>query len=134
MMENVCEQMIDIVGRDIESLNQRVVRNLNQKLHDDEFWSKASSLDVSWDDDETIVERRLLSLKQVIECVYALCDAIVDGYELLSRQVMREMRVCCRPPVSEEDCGIDGIVEKRLESAYGVKLYLRRLYLLLKSQ
>ena len=34
--------IMDIVGQrgEIESLNQKVVRNLNQKLHADEFWSE----------------------------------------------------------------------------------------------
>ena len=48
-MEDVCEQMMDIVGQrgEIESLNQKVVRNLNQKLHADEFWSDALNWEVA---------------------------------------------------------------------------------------
>ena len=127
-MEDICEQMIGIVSKKGESLNQRMVRNLNQKLHNEEFWSEA--LDVSWEEDDVAVVQQL-SLKQVIECAYALCDAIVGDYELLSRQVMKALRTCCRSPMSDY---VDGMVEECLESAYGMELYLRRLYLALRSQ
>ena len=46
-MEDVCEQMMDIVGQRGESLHQKVVRNLNQKLHADEFWSDALNWEVA---------------------------------------------------------------------------------------
>ena len=85
-MEDICKQMIGIASKKGESLNQRMVRNLNQKLHDEEFWSEA--LDVSWEEDDDAVVVDVVqqsSLKQVIECAYALCDAIVEDYELLSR-------------------------------------------------
>ena len=53
-MEDVCEQMMDIARgggkKMVESLSQKVMRNLSQRLHDDEFWSEALSV-VSWDDD-----------------------------------------------------------------------------------
>ena len=114
-----------IVSKRGESLNRRMVRNLNQKLHNDEFWSEA--LDVSWEEDDyaVVVDVQQLSLKQVIECAYALCDAIVEDYELLSRRVMKVLS--CRSPsrsVSEVDY-VDGMVEECLESAYGMELYLR---------
>ena len=123
-MEDICKQMIGIVSKKGESLNQRMVRNL--KLHDEEFWSEA--LDVSWeeDDDAAVVVDvvQQLSLKQVIECAYALCDAIVEDYELLSRRVMKVLRTRCHSPVSDAD-HVDGMMEERLESAYGMELYLR---------
>ena len=125
-MEDICEQMIGIASKKGESLNQRMVRNL--KLHDEEFWSEA--LDVLWDDDAVVVVQQL-SLKQVIECAYALCDAIVEDYELLSRRVMKVLRTRCCSPMSNY---VDGMMEERLESAYGMELYLRRLYLTLRSQ
>ena len=132
-MEDICEQMIGIVSKKGESLNQRMVRNLNQKLHDGEFWSEA--LDVSWDDDDAVVvDVQQLSLKQVIECGYALCNAIVEDYELLSRRVMKALRTRCRSPSRSEVDYVDGMVEERLESAYGMELYSRRLYLALRSQ
>ena len=56
----------------------------------------------------------------MIECAYALCDAIVDDYESLSQRMMRAIRLRCRP-VNEEDC-VDG---ERLKLAYGIELYLR---------
>ena len=42
VMEDVCEQMMDIArgGEKMESLSQKVMRNLSQRLHDDEFWSE----------------------------------------------------------------------------------------------
>ena len=46
MMEDVCEQMMGIARGGGESLSQKVMRNLSQRLHDDEFWSEAV---VSWD-------------------------------------------------------------------------------------
>ena len=68
----------------------------------------------------------------MIECAYALCDAIVDDYESLSRRMMRAIRLRCRlsTPVDEEDCGAVG---ERLKLAYGIELYLRRLYLSFKG-
>ena len=125
-MEDICEQMIGIVSKKGESLNQRMVRNLNQKLHNEEFWSEA--LDISWEDDDVaVVDVQQLSLKQVIECAYALCDAIVKDYELLSRRVMKALRTHCHSPsrsVSKVDY-MDGMVEECLESAHGMELYLR---------
>ena len=57
MMEDVCERMMGIArgGGGGESLSsQKVVKNLSQRLHDDEFWSEA----VSWDDVVvTVVEK-----------------------------------------------------------------------------
>ena len=49
-MEDVCERMMDIAARrgEKESLSQKVMRNLSQRLHDDEFWSEA--VVVSWED------------------------------------------------------------------------------------
>ena len=66
-MEDVCEQMMDIARGKKELLSQKVMRNLSQRLYDDEFWSEAV---VSWDVAEK-VEKRSLSLKQLIECAYA---------------------------------------------------------------
>ena len=56
----------------------------------------------------------------MIECAYALCDAIVDDYESLSRRMMRVIRLHCHL-VNEEDC-VDG---ECLKLAYGIELYLR---------
>ena len=69
----------------------------------------------------------------MIECAYALCDAIVDDYESLSRRMMRAIRLRCRlsTPVDEEDCGVVG---ECLKLAYGIELYLRQLYLSLRGQ
>ena len=126
MMEDVCERMMGIArgGGGGESLSsQKVVKNLSQRLHDDEFWSEA----VSWDDVVvTVVEKRSLSLKRLIECAYALCNAVIDDYESLSHRVVRTIR----SRTAARDC-VDGV---RLETAYGIELYLRRLYLTLKSQ
>ena len=101
------------------------MKNLSQRLHDDEFWSEATV--VSWDMVEKVVEKRSLSLKRLIECAYALCNAVIDDYESLSHRVVRTIR--SRTVVSV-DC-VDGVC---LETAYGIELYLRRLYLTLKSQ
>ena len=57
-----------------------MMRNLSQRLHDDKFWSEAV---VSWDMAEK-VEKRSLSLKRLIKCAYALCNAVIDDYESLS--------------------------------------------------
>ena len=65
----------------------------------------------------------------MIECAYALCNAVIDDYESLSHRVVRTIR-SRTAVVSVEDC-VDGV---RLEMAYGIELYLRRLYLTLKSQ
>ena len=111
----------------VESLSQKVMRNLSQRLHDDEFWSEAV---VSWDvAEKVIVEKRLLSLKQLVECAYALCNAVIDDYKSLSHRVVRTIR----SRTVSVDC-VDGVVEERLDTAYGIELYLRRLYLTLKSQ
>ena len=70
----------------------------------------------------------------MIECAYALCDVVVDDYESLSQRMMRAIRLRCRPStpaVDEEDCGAVG---ECLKLAYGIKLYLRQLYLLLRGQ
>ena len=122
VMEGVCEQMMDIArgGGKMESLSQKVMRNLSQRLHDEEFWSEA--LNVSWDVAEVIVEKRSLSLKRLIECAYALCNAVIDDYESLSHQVVRTIR--SRTVSVEENC-MDGVIEERLETAYGIELYLR---------
>ena len=104
------------------------MKNLSQRLHDDEFWSETAV--VSWDDDvvEKVVEKRLLNLKRLIDCTYALCNAVIDDYESLSHRVVWTIR---SPTVRRSvDC-MDGV---RLEMAYGIELYLRRLYLTLKSQ
>ena len=71
----------------------------------------------------------MLSLKLLIECAYALCNAVIDDYESLSHRVVRTIR--SRTARSGVDC-VDGGVH--LEMAYGIELYLRRLYLTLKSQ
>ena len=73
-----------------------------------------------------------MSLKQVIECAYALSDAILEDYESLSRLVVRAMRSRCRPPTAEENC-VDGTLSA-VEAAYSIELYLRWLYLSLKEQ
>ena len=65
---------------------------------------------------------------EAIECAYALCNAVIDDYESLSHRVVQTIRSCTAVSV---DC-MDGGV--RLEMAYGIELYLRRLYLTLKSQ
>ena len=101
------------------------MRNLSQRLHDDEFWSEAVVL---WDVAEKVVEKRSLILKQLIECAYALCNAVIDDYESLSHRVVRTIR-----SHTVVDC-VYGVVEECLEMAYGVELYLRRLYLTLKTQ
>ena len=124
-MEDVCEQMMGIARGGGESLSQKVMRNLSQRLHDDEFWSEA--VVVSWDDVAEKVEKRSLSLKRLIECAYTLCNAVIDDYESLSHRVVQTIR--SRTVVSV-DC-MDGV---RLETVYGIELYLRRLYLTLKSQ
>ena len=99
------------------------MRNLSQRLHDDEFWSEAI---VSWDMVEK-VEKRSLSLKRLIECAYALCNAVIDDYESLSHRVVQTIR---SRTVRSVDC-VDGV---HIETAYGIELYLRQLYLTLKSQ
>ena len=91
------------------------MRNLSQRLHDDEFWSEA--VVVSWDVAEKVVEKRSLSLKQLIECAYALCNAVIDDYESLSHRVVQTIR-----SRTVSDC-VDGGVH--LETAYGIELYLR---------
>ena len=78
-----------------------------------------------------IVEKRSLSLKRLIECAYALCNAVIDDYESLSHRVVRTIR--SRTVSLEENC-VDGVIEECLETAYGIELYLRQLYLTLKSQ
>ena len=119
MMEDVCEQMMDITRGAGELLSQKVMRNLSQRLHNDEFWSEA--VVVSWDDVAAEkVEKRSLSLKRLIECAYALCsNAVIDDYELLSHRVVRAIR--SRTVRRSVDC-VDGV---RLETAYGIELYLR---------
>ena len=101
-MEDVCERMMDIARRgEKELLSQKVIRNLSQRLHDDEFWSEA--VVVSWDDvAEKVVEKRSLSLKQLIECAYALCNAVIDDYESLSHRVVDHKIMYC------EWCGLHG--------------------------
>ena len=90
----------------------------NLRLHDDEFWSEA--LNVSWVAEEEVVEKkRSLSLKRLIECAYALCNAVIDDYESVSRRVVRTIR---SRTVSSGDC-VDGV--EHLETAYGIELYLR---------
>ena len=126
-MEDVCERMMDIAREGGESLSQKVKRNLSQKLHNDEFWSEA--VVVSWDDVAEKVEKRSLSLKRLIECAYALCNAVIDDYESLSHRVVRTIR--SRTAVRS---GVDCVDGAHLEMAYGIELYLRRLYLTLKSQ
>ena len=117
MMEDVCEQMMDITRGAGELLSQKVMRNLSQRLHD-EFWSEA--VVVSWDDVAAEkVEKRSLSLKRLIECAYALCNAVIDDYESLSHRVVRAIR--SRTVRRSVDC-VDGV---RLETAYGIELNLR---------
>ena len=55
-MEDICERMMGIArGGGGESLSQKVMKNLSQRLHDDEFWSEAVVL---WDDVvEKVVEK-----------------------------------------------------------------------------
>ena len=118
MMEDVCEQMMDITRGAGELLSQKVMRNLGQRLHNDEFWSEA--VVVSWDDVAAEkVEKRSLSLKGLIECAYALCNAVIDDYESLSHRVVWAIR--SRTVRRSVDC-VDGV---RLETAYGIELYLR---------
>ena len=63
-MEDVCERMMGITRGGGESLSQKVMKNLSQRLHNDEFWSEATAV-VSWDDvvEKVVVEKRSLSLK-----------------------------------------------------------------------
>ena len=100
-------------------LSQKVMKNLSQRLHDDEFWSEAAADVVSWDVVEKVVEKRSLNLKRLIECAYALCNAVMDDYESLSHRVVRTIRSRTARSV---DC-MDGGVH--LEMAYGIELYLR---------
>ena len=124
MMEDVCERMMGIArggGGGGESLSsQKVVKNLSQRLHDDEFWSEA----VLWDmvTEKVVVEKRSLSLKRLIECAYVLCNAVIDDYESLSHRVVRTIR--SRTAARSDDC-VDGVHRRRLETAYGIELYLR---------
>ena len=122
MMEDICERMMGIArggGGGGESLSsQKVVKNLSQRLHDDEFWSEAVSWDVVT---EKVVEKRSLSLKRLIECTYALCNAVIDDYESLSRRVVRTIR---SRTAARSDC-VDGGGVHHLETAYGIELYLR---------
>ena len=103
MMEDICEQMMDIARGGGESLSQKVMRNLSQRLHDDEFWSEA--VVVSWDVMEKVVEKQSLSLKRLIECTYALCNAVINDYESLSHRVVRTIR---SRTVRSVDC-VDGV-------------------------
>ena len=114
-MEDICERMISIVEGSGGVVSQRMVRHhLGQKIHDDEFWSEA--LDIQWDDLAAVREERRVSLKQVIECTYALSDAILEDYESLSRLVVRAMRSHCHPPTTEENC-VDGTLSTVVKRA-----------------